>query len=527
MSSPQYLDYLGSVWSGLPEEDKARLGELWQGFEQVIASIYQKYVEGNLNIAQQDLQAFSTERWLPYEFTADNFVDRPAVFTSTQDISLGVNLTSRYLLKLGVDGGTPIEMDVRGLVPGSTQLAEITTIINAAFHFNFSRGVIQNSLLQLVSPTSGLLSRIDVYPPSDPAADASEFVLGLQDSDLPKMFPEFSHIYKAPYPSLVSVPVFQDHVRDESVTVLLQEGPDYHVLPGSLLAFKSSPPALLWARKSLFDQENPWNNFGFLMDIYQPNSVRYVDALQGLWFAFWTGPKPDNVKKSLYLLFGLPTAQEAGVVTSLTLSQIQTTSAAGLVRTFAIPTGLVATVTLGQAVEKFDPLVSGISVFDKINRPGFIADEIGRSGIQRFLTDEATRGPGDTDETKALTMLEEYTFLPQIDVNAFINPDINLGNVKTFLDAIKPLNKTYLFQIIAGNFTEELLFGDSSGADPSIDLTENVDSNETTFLLQADLDAYETVDNSGLNLDPHGVLFEETVAIEVYSFGILIDSFLA
>jgi hypothetical protein len=311
------------------------------------------------------------------------------------------------------------------------------------------------------------------------------------------------------------------------VTALVQEGADYHVLPGSLVAFKDAPPALLWARKSLFDQENPWNNFGFLMDIYQPNSVRYVDALQGLWFAFWTGPKPDNVRKSLYLLFGLPTAQETATVTALSPTTVETTSAVGLVRTFAIPTGLAATVTLGQAVAKFDPLVTGIVVFDKINRPGFIADEIGRAGIQRFLTDEATRGPGDTDETKALTMLEEYTFLPQIDVNAFINPDINLGNVKTFLDAIKPLNKTYLFQIIAGNFTEELVFGDEAGADPSIDLTENVDSNETTFLLQADLDTYETVDNSGLNLDPNGVLFEETVAIEVYSFGILIDSFLA
>ena len=61
----------------------------------------------------------------------------------------------------------------------------------------------------------------------------------------------------------------------------------------------------MWARRSLFDQENPWNNFGFLMNIYQKNSVRYVNVLQGLWFAFWTGPRPSNVKISLYLLFDL------------------------------------------------------------------------------------------------------------------------------------------------------------------------------------------------------------------------------
>lgn len=527
MSSTQYLDFIGSVWSLLPEEDKVRLGELWQGFEQCVASAYQKFVEGNLNITHQNLQAFSSERWLDYTFDEANFLDQPAIYTSTQDISLGINLNLRYLLKIGVDGGEPIEIDVRGVNPGSTKLSEIVSKINDAFHFRFARAVLSNSVLQLVSRTTGINSKITIYDTSVPSANAAEFILGIQNSDLPATFPEYPYVYQSPYPSLASIPEFQNAVRDETVTMLLKEGQDYIVLDKTTVAFKTQPPAILWARRSFFDQENPWNNYGFLMDIYQKNSVRYVNVIQGLWFAFWTGPKPRNVLRSLYLLFGLPTAKEDGTVTAVSSTVVETTSAAGVVRTFAVPFGLNPIVTLGQSVARFDPLVDGIEVFDKVNKPGFIAEQIGRSGIQRFLTPGASRGPGDTDETKALTLLEEYTFLPQISVDAFVNPDINLGNVKIFLDAIKPLNKTYLFQIIAGNFNDAISFSEVVGASPSIDLTETVDSNETTYLQQADLDDYEFNANSGLNLDPNGVLFEDTIEVDVYSGAVLIDSFSA
>lgn len=527
MASTQYLDFIGSVWELLPEEDKLRLGELWHGYEQVLASVYQKFLEARLNIAQQDMVPFSTERWLTYEFGASSFVDRPAILTSTQDISLGVNLTTRRYLNLSVDGGAPILVDIRGAVPGSTKLNEIVAKLNNAFVFPFAKGVFDNSILQLVSPTSGITSQIQVLPTPDPTEDAAEFVLGLQDVDLPATFPEFPYIYTLPYADLASLPKLQDHIRDESVEVELVEATDYRLIGDGLIAFAAEPPPKLWARRSLFDQENPWNNFGFLMGIYETNSLRYVEVLQGLWYAFWTGPTPNNVRNSLYLLFGLPTAQKTGTVTRLTSTEIEITNNDGTVSAFAIPTNLTSMVSKGQVVKKFDPLVSGIQVFDKVNSPGFIADQVGRAGIQRFLLPEASRGVGDTDETKALTMLEEHTFLPQISVNAFINDDINLGNVKTFLDAIKPLSKTYLFQIIVGTFRDPIIFDDSSDPSVSIDVTENVDSNETTNLPDADLLAYETVDDPGLDLDQNGVLVQEGLEIEVYSFGVLIDSFSA
>src|SRR5262249_6326629 len=161
-------------------------------------------------------------------------------------------------------------------------------------------------------PTSGVSSRIEVLPTPDPTQDAAEFILGMQDTDLPAFYPPFNQIHALPYPSLASIPTLQDFVRDENLTVFVHEGSHIKRIDNMQIDFKSAPPTSLWARRSLSDQENPWNNYGFLMNIYEPNSQRYVDVLQGLWYAFWTGPTPNNVRNSLYLLFGLPTAQRNG-----------------------------------------------------------------------------------------------------------------------------------------------------------------------------------------------------------------------
>ena len=525
MSSTHYFDFLGSVWRSLPQRDQERLGETWQGYEQVIASVYQRFAEASINIAIEDLLPFNTERWLPYIFNDSNKVEEPAIYTANQDLSLGINLSTRYLLRLNVDGGPAIEIDIRGFNPAQTFVPEIVEKINIAFGFQYARAIFEDTVIQLVSPSFGLSSSIGIFETSDPAKNAVEFVLGQLQSDLPLVFPEFPHIFTLPYSRVASVPKIRNSIRDENLEVELVEGVDYVVQNQLTIAFMHAPPESMWAKRTLFDEETPWNNYGFLMDIYQPNSQRYVEVLQGLWFAFWTGPTPDNVRSALYLLFGLPTARAEGTVTEVTATTITTTSIFGVVETFEIPSGLAAAVAEGDKVIKFQPLVTGIDVFDKINKPGFIKDEIGREGIQRFLTENATRGPGDTDETKALTMLEEYTFLPQISVESFVSPDINLQNVRTFLDAIKPLNKTFLFQVIVGTFLDPIELDDESGASPDMNVTPTVDSNETTYLDQATLDDYETMDNEGLNLDPNGILFQEKGDVEVRSFGSLIDTF--
>jgi hypothetical protein len=526
MTAPHYFNFIGSVWDQLSEADKSRMSEMWKGYEQLFGSVYQKFHEVNLNIAQQDLQPFDTERWLPYDFSADTELDQPAIFTSTQDISQGINLFTRCLLNFSIDGGTPIEVEVAGADPASTQIDEVVDAINTAVGFTFAASILDGALLQFTSPTSGVNSSIEFLETSIPAQNASEFLLGILSSELPVFVPEFPLVHQLPYEKVASIPELRDAIRDESVTDLRTEGVDYEIQSATVIAFKTDPTGRFWSRRTLFDEETPFNNYGFLMDIFRPSSQRYVDIIQSVWFAFWTGPKPSNVQKTLYLLFGLPTANQAGTVTTVTATEIVVTNDDGTIDTFEIATGLVAIVAVGDRVARFDPLTDGINVFDKISKPGFIKDDIGRAGIQNFLTENATRGTGeDTDETKALTMLEEYTNLLQISVDAFISSDISLDDVSTFLTAIKPLNKTFIFQVFAPNLRDELELGERDKLEIEIDVTQNVDSNVTTFAEQTILDDYETIDNSDLDTDQDGVLMQEAVNIEVRSFGLLIDTF--
>lgn len=538
MSSPFYYQFLNSVWDVLPEQDRNRFAELWQGYEQVMAAIYQKYLEINLNVAVEDLQPWTTERWLPYTFTSDNFISKPAVVTSSQDLSVGVNLLTRYLLKVRIDGAFTFEVNVQGNDPVTTKIDEIINKINLGAGFKFATGVFENTIIRLTSMTSGVGSTIEILETSIASANACEYVLGIDPETLPVTYPKFKYPYTIPYSKVVSIPEFRDFIRDETVTLVLTEGTDYEVSSSGVVSFMVPPPASLWAERTQTDEENPWANFGFLTGIYQKNSERYINVIQGIWFAFWNGPKPINVRSALYLLFGLPTAQEDCIITNVTapytvgLHTFPGTIATlgtfnGVTRVFDIPTGLAADVAIGDSVPRFYPLVTGIQVYDKISYPGFVENEVGRDGIRRFLTENATLGFGDTDETKALRMLEEYTFLPQISVESFIYPDISLKNVRLFLDAIRPLNKTYMFQVIVGTFKDLLGLDDHIGVQLQIDLTSNLDSNETTFMDVVTLDNYETVDNDPLNLDPHGILFEDGIEVLVYQGVALIDSFVA
>ena len=525
MASRQYFEFIADVNKRLPSEDQERMAELWKGMEQALASIYQKHIEASFGVSIEKIFTYSDERWLPYTFNSDNKVIQAATYITNQDLSVGANLSDKYLIRLSWDDNPPIEINVRGPNPQQTTTLDVVNKINFAVGFNLAKLVSGGGLIQFTSPTVGEDSKITFYPPSSLLNDASEFVLGLVSSELPMSYPEFNKCYSLPYPNIKSIPAMRDAIRDPSVERKIHEGVDY-VIEENLICFKEDPPENLWAKRTLFNEEYPWNNFGFLMDIYQENSQRYVQILQGLWFAFWTGPRPENMRRALYLMFELPVSPFDGTVTSLTPTSIAVTSDKGETASFEIPSGLVADVELGERVDTFTPLVSGIQVIDKVNLPGFIETEIGRYGIQRFLLPEASRGPGpDTDETRLLRILEEYTFLPQISVDAFVNPEVNLGNVRLFLDAIKPVVKTYLFQVIVGTFRDEMAFDDKVGADIDMDVTPNVDYNETTPLYTSTLLAHETTTNPGLTVDTEGALIQEELEIEVRSFGVLLDIF--
>jgi len=287
--------------------------------------------------------------------------------------------------------------------------------------------------------------------------------------------------------SIASIPYLQNTVDDPSV--LFVENVDFTVRKGLLSVRSAFPLSMLgpdevrahqmWAETVKRDKETPYRNFGVLIDFYRANSEEYKLALQGLWYIFWTGSTPGNVRRGLHILLGLPYARRAGTVTRIDLEAglIDITDPRGQIITYTIPSGLDPLVELGEEVPRFESLTTGVSVIDKNNEPGFVSNWLGRAGISRFLTDEASLGFGNTDETKALLLLEEHLFLPQILTDA-ITQRINVGELVTFLDNMKPKWTEYVFSFLVEEEETIFLSEDLPTPELNIDLTTTVGSNQ-------------------------------------------------
>lgn len=86
----------------------------------------------------------------------------PAVITGEKNLVSPVNLTRRSVLRIAVDGGRPVDIDVAGAVPAKTPLDEIVTRINQAFPSLAAAD--SEGRLQLTSPTAGPNSGLSLQP---------------------------------------------------------------------------------------------------------------------------------------------------------------------------------------------------------------------------------------------------------------------------------------------------------------------------------------------------------------------------
>jgi hypothetical protein len=253
-----------------------------------------------------------------------------------------------------------------------------------------------------------------------------------------------------------------------------------------------------WAEETKINNEVAYNNFGYAINFYAANNQNYLNALRGLWYAYWSGPKPDNIKVALALILGLPVVMSAGLVTEVSQFVIQVgdprdaksyrypevdpleiyveagdvvkatqnitlsvkTEIAGVVLSvsdgliliipegsgtqYIIPDGLISVVAVGQTVSKWDLLVNGVVVYDKVNDPDFIY-RLDPVTLEQFYTQNVTAA----DKLKAPQLLKEHLFLPQVLAEA-INTD-NKDNVRlidSFLIQIRPKYTFYILSII-------------------------------------------------------------------------------
>jgi hypothetical protein len=180
-------------------------------------------------------------------------------------------------------------------------------------------------------------------------------------------------------------------------------------------------------------------------------------------------------------------------------------------------------------LQRFDPLTDGILVIDHVNYPGYFALEVGREGLKGYLTESASTGTAvDTDETKALTTAELSTFLVQISSEAFLSKTINIANVKNFLFGIRPLSKTFIFQLLV-SVDDKIQTEESLAIDINIDVTPNVDYNPWMEADPSVLNAGEITLNEGLLMDSELFIDNEITEIDVHhnasTIPVLVDAF--
>ncbi|MFN8475285.1 MAG: hypothetical protein U0822_24090 [Anaerolineae bacterium] len=86
----------------------------------------------------------------------------PATITGEVDLLKPADLSERRVLRVAVDGGLPVDIDIAGAAPASTTLTEIVARLNAAVPGLAS--ATDDAHLRLTSPTAGPQSRLSVLP---------------------------------------------------------------------------------------------------------------------------------------------------------------------------------------------------------------------------------------------------------------------------------------------------------------------------------------------------------------------------
>jgi hypothetical protein len=99
---------------------------------------------------------------------------QPARVTGSRDVSKGVDLSKRSLVRLRIDG-EEVTTDCAGVNPAGTQPFEIVTAINAAFKGPVSS--VSGGSISLVSRTAGPAAEIALL--AEPNPDAVEDILGI------------------------------------------------------------------------------------------------------------------------------------------------------------------------------------------------------------------------------------------------------------------------------------------------------------------------------------------------------------
>jgi hypothetical protein len=440
-----------------------------------------------VNLFDGSIQALDTGRIPPTEILTVRYQHSEYTLDLDYVVDSGSGSIARTVNTTIPDGGTVAVTYTYNAtatvgLDGTEGQVAISTLTDPTKNFS---GLAPNRTLTITSgPNVGTYTVSGILSPT--SIQVAELFPQAQDSDVNYSINAFPHGIRVDS-RIVSIPVLQDLIDDP--TSVLLENVDYRV-SGGILSVRSAflkstigpeekRERQAWAEVTKVNLETPYRNFGVLIDFFRENSEEYKLALQGLWYTFWTGSTPNNLQRGMHILLGLPFAKRAGRVTRVDVeaAEIGIVDPRGQVITYTIPADLDPTVAVGDEVDRFESLTTGVQIIDRNNEPGFVANRLGRAGISKFLTSNATVGSGNSDETKALELLEHHLFLPQILVEA-ITKAVNVQELVTFLDNMKPQWTDYVFSFSVEEEEEVQFSEEMPPLDLNIDLTTTVSNNQ-------------------------------------------------
>jgi hypothetical protein len=277
------FDYVSDALDILPQEDRDLVAEFWQGLIQIVASVQQRALETDINRYVDYVQPYRTERWESYTLNLSTATiseqSEEVIFSSS---GASVSLSHAALMYWG-------------LLLTRTSTGTVYRL-GVDFSLDFVTGTITHIAggnIQVGSPL-----KIRYYYMADVGPFAGyPYALGIDEKT-------------------VSIPKLQTEITPTESTRFLYENVDY-VVGSGFIAFAAPPPTTTWAEISLLNDQTPWRNFGAMIDFYLESSPQYVAALQGLYYAYFTGSQVGTIENAVALLLGLPVALDAGEVTGI------------------------------------------------------------------------------------------------------------------------------------------------------------------------------------------------------------------
>jgi len=311
--------YINDAYRFLPEEDRAFLTEFWTAMMQAAGNVQQALLEAGLGRYRDEQLTFAVDRWARYSFGIAS--------VSTEVVSEGVTFTD----------GLPVTLDNQTLLSFGLLLTRDSDGLQYVVNTDF-----------VVNQIDGTITR--------PAG--SSILFGTACTL------RYTHITTAPvvagYPyvmsvdsNVVSIPILQDEITVTSSTTVLYENVDF-VVGNGFLSFAAQPPPHMWAEKTLVDDEEPYARFGVLVDYYLANSPQYVQALRGLYFAYFRGSQVETIENAVRLMLGLPSALRDGTVTQV-LDELVTVQ----IDTVAKPYTIVTTGITSEVVANTGGVITG------------------------------------------------------------------------------------------------------------------------------------------------------------------------